>query len=281
MEIKTHVLTNEQHLDDTRKERARKNIEAIGSIKLNEHDVVKGDVADLSGVVVPTPSAEDHQKVLTAGNDGSFGWNALPEGIAPYDDNPAMDGAASAGSSELFARGDHVHPADTSKANKSEMTITAVDGDNSKKNIQLKNDLSQDVVVEHQDISGKAEKSEMSITDVSGDSSKKTIQLKDGLSQNVVVAHQDISGKANASEMAITEVSGDASKKNIQLKNDLSQDVVVAHQDISGKEDNSNKVAAWSETTTDEHYPSEKLVKSSLDQKCLGVRQPHLDSSHS
>ena len=267
MEIKTHVLTNEQHLDDTRKERARKNIEAIGSIKLNEHDVVKGDVADLSGVVVPTPSAEDHQKVLTAGNDGSFGWNALPEGIAPYDDNPAMDGAASAGSSELFARGDHVHPADTSKANKSEMTITAVDGDNSKKNIQLKNDLSQDVVVEHQDISGKAEKSEMSITDVSGDSSKKTIQLKDGLSQNVVVAHQDISGKANASEMAITEVSGDASKKNIQLKNDLSQDVVVAHQDISGKEDNSNKVAAWSETTTDEHYPSEKLVKSSLDQK--------------
>ena len=227
MEIKTHVLTNEQHLDDTRKERARKNIEAIGSIKLNEHDVVKGDVADLSGVVVPTPSAEDHQKVLTAGNDGSFGWNALPEGIAPYDGNPAMDGTASAGSSELFARGDHVHPADTSKANKSEMAITAVSGDTTKKNIQLKNDLRQDVVVEH----------------------------------------QDVSGKANASEMAITDVSGDASKKNIQLKNDLSQDVVVAHQDISGKEDNSNKVSAWSETTTDEHYPSEKLVKGSLDQK--------------
>lgn len=158
MEIKTHVLTNEQHLDDTRKERARKNIEAIGSIKLNEHDTVKGDVADLSGVVVPTPSTEDHQKVLTAGNDGSFGWNALPEGIAPYDGNPVMDGTASAGSSELFARGDHVHPADTSKANKSEMAITAVQGDASKNNIQLKTGLSQDVVVEHQDISGKADK---------------------------------------------------------------------------------------------------------------------------
>ena len=227
MEIVTHVLTNEQHLDDTRKERARKNIEAIGSIKLNEHDTVKGDLADLSGVVVPTPSAEDHQKVLTAGNDGSFGWNALPEGIAPYDGNPAMDGTASAGSSELFARGDHVHPADTSKANKSEMAITAVQLDNSKKNIQLKN----------------------------------------GLSQDVVVAHQDISGKANASEMAITDVSGDSSKKNIQLKYGLSQNVVVAHQNISGKEDNSNKVSAWSETTTDEHYPSEKLTKDSLDTK--------------
>lgn len=36
---------------------------------------------------------------------------------------------------------------------------------------------------------------------------------------------------------------------------------------ISGKEDTSNKVASWSSTTTDTHYPSEKLVKSSLDNK--------------
>ena len=36
---------------------------------------------------------------------------------------------------------------------------------------------------------------------------------------------------------------------------------------ISGKEDSSNKVASWSSTTTDAHYPSEKLVKSSLDNK--------------
>ena len=37
--------------------------------------------------------------------------------------------------------------------------------------------------------------------------------------------------------------------------------------DISGKEDKSNKVTAWSSTTTDAHYPSEKLVKSALDTK--------------
>lgn len=37
--------------------------------------------------------------------------------------------------------------------------------------------------------------------------------------------------------------------------------------DISGKEDKSNKVTAWSSTTTDTHYPSEKLVKGTLDGK--------------
>jgi len=47
------------------------------------------------------------------------------------------------------------------------------------------------------DLSGYALKSEMSISDVANDATKKTIQLKSGLSQDVVVAHQDISGKAD------------------------------------------------------------------------------------
>lgn len=42
---------------------------------------------------------------------------------------------------------------------------------------------------------------------------------------------------------------------------------LTSHQDISGKEDTSNKVSSWSSTTTDAHYPSEKLVKDSLDDK--------------
>ena len=41
----------------------------------------------------------------------------------------------------------------------------------------------------------------------------------------------------------------------------------IVAQDISGKEDKSNKVTAWSSTTTDVHYPSEKLVKDALDGK--------------
>ena len=36
---------------------------------------------------------------------------------------------------------------------------------------------------------------------------------------------------------------------------------------ITGKEDSSNKVSSWSSTTTNVHYPSEKLVKDSLDSK--------------
>lgn len=36
---------------------------------------------------------------------------------------------------------------------------------------------------------------------------------------------------------------------------------------LSGKEANSNKVTSWSATVNDDHYPSEKLVKDSLDAK--------------
>ena len=42
---------------------------------------------------------------------------------------------------------------------------------------------------------------------------------------------------------------------------------LTSHQDISGKEDSSNKVTSWSTITNNIRYPSEKLVKDSLDQK--------------
>ena len=76
MEIKTHVLTTEQHLEPNRKKRARKNIEAIGSIAVNGETVTPAageDSVDLSGYTVPTPSTAN--KVLTSGEDGSFGWS--------------------------------------------------------------------------------------------------------------------------------------------------------------------------------------------------------------
>lgn len=53
------------------------------------------------------------------------------------------------------------------------------------------------------DLSGYALKSEMAITDVSGDATKKNIQLKSGLNQDVVVAHQDITGKADKDTDAV------------------------------------------------------------------------------
>lgn len=44
------------------------------------------------------------------------------DGITPSSTKPAMDGTASAGSSTDYARGDHVHPTDTSRASASALT---------------------------------------------------------------------------------------------------------------------------------------------------------------
>lgn len=50
---------------------------------------------------------------LRGSSGGGGGGGGGPE---PYGSNPAMDGTASAGSSTKYARGDHVHPTDTSRA---------------------------------------------------------------------------------------------------------------------------------------------------------------------
>lgn len=53
------------------------------------------------------------------------------------------------------------------------------------------------------------------------------------------------------------------------LKNDGTVDTsaYITSSSITGKEDKTNKVSSWSSTTTNDHYPSEKLVKNSLDDK--------------
>ena len=53
------------------------------------------------------------------------------------------------------------------------------------------------------------------------------------------------------------------------LKNDGTVDTsaYITSSAISGKEDTSNKVTSWSSTVNDTHYPTEKLVKDSLDSK--------------
>ena len=40
---------------------------------------------------------------------------------------------------------------------------------------------------------------------------------------------------------------------------------LTQHQDITGKEDKNNKVTSWQSTPDNTHYPSEKLVKDSID----------------
>ena len=76
----------------------------------------------------PSGSAGDMYLVGTGGSFTLYLWStdqsAWVDGgaltsPAPYTSSPAMDGSASAGSSANYSRGDHVHPSDNSKLDKS------------------------------------------------------------------------------------------------------------------------------------------------------------------
>lgn len=85
-------------------------------------------------------------------NDSGFITEAqVPEGAVASDTVPKMNGTAAIGTETAFARGDHVHPSDTTKANVSDVytkievyTKTEIDG--------------KGFLTEHQDISNKADK---------------------------------------------------------------------------------------------------------------------------
>lgn len=64
-------------------------------------------------------------KLSQFSNDAGFITDAdIPEGAAASNATPLMDGAAAVGTSNAFARGDHVHPSDTSRVNKAGDTMT-------------------------------------------------------------------------------------------------------------------------------------------------------------
>lgn len=76
---------------------------SYGHVKLSDSTT---GTSDTSGGTAATPKAVKAVK------------DAIP---SAYTSNPAMNGTASAGSSANWARGDHVHPKDTSKADQSEL----------------------------------------------------------------------------------------------------------------------------------------------------------------
>jgi hypothetical protein len=49
----------------------------------------------------------EYKSIIAAAESSNVG--------TPYDSNPAMDGIASSGASNDYARGDHVHPTDTTR----------------------------------------------------------------------------------------------------------------------------------------------------------------------
>lgn len=91
-----------------------------------------------SGSGVVHPSGGENATELLISSDGKLtrtvtGWapvspadaiakvSQLPTVPSAYASTPAMDGAGSAGSSTAWAKGDHVHPTDTSRAAKTEL----------------------------------------------------------------------------------------------------------------------------------------------------------------
>ena len=89
-----------------------------------------------------------------------------------------------------------------------------------------------------------------------------------------LTSHQDITGKLDKTQTSYKgkNVVVDSSSGEITFedKNNHTHSSYLTSSDITGKENSSNKVkstSGWSSTTTDDHYPSEKLVKSSLDNK--------------
>lgn len=86
---------------------------------------------------------------------------------------------------------------------------------------------------------------------------------------NISGSSVDIYGKDTDTHQSLTNYVQKSSTEGL-LKNDGTVDTttyLTSHQSLTGYEQTSNKVTSWSSTTTNGHYPSEKLVKDSLDNK--------------
>ena len=97
------------------------------------------DAEILNKPTIPTKTSELQ-------NDSSFITSAdIPEGAAASNTTPKMDGTAAVGTEMAFARGDHVHPSDTTKANVSD--------------VYTKSDIDEKGFLVGADIANKADKS--------------------------------------------------------------------------------------------------------------------------
>ena len=73
-----------------------------------------------NGLVPQLPNESTTTKFLR--QDGSWEVPNYPSVPTDYTSNPEMDGTASAGTSTSWAKGDHVHPTDTSRASATDLT---------------------------------------------------------------------------------------------------------------------------------------------------------------
>lgn len=98
----------------------------LDAIEAGAQKNVKPDWSASSGSaaeILNKPTIPSKTSDLT--NDSGFITTSdIPEGAAASTTVPKMDGTAAVGSELAFARGDHVHPSDTKKVNKSGDTMT-------------------------------------------------------------------------------------------------------------------------------------------------------------
>ena len=95
-----------------------KDVAASGNASVTQ--VVMGNDSRLTD----SRNAKDVPAWAKAENKPSYDYSEITNTPNAYDTNPEMNGAASAGVSDDYARGDHVHPSDTSKITKSTPAIS-------------------------------------------------------------------------------------------------------------------------------------------------------------
>lgn len=96
-----------------------------------------------------------------------------------------------------------------------------------------------------------------------------TLQTNDvaiGNGDKLVIADYDGNNK-----IARASLSFDGSTTTKALTQKGTFETFLTSSDISGKEDKSNKKTSWSSTVSDTNYPSEKLVKDTIDTKATKV----------
>ena len=111
---KSHVSTAYTHSQSAHAPaNAEKNI--IVGLQKNGTDLTVDATTRRVNITVPTKTSE-------LSNDSGFITSAdVPEGASASNTEPLMDGTAAVGTSTAFARGDHRHPTDTSRATDSEV----------------------------------------------------------------------------------------------------------------------------------------------------------------
>ena len=149
-----------------------------------------GDVTltpDTSGDKV-TISVTTPKKTSEITNDSGFiTIDDVPEGAAASSTTPLMDGAAAVGTESAFARGDHRHPSDTTKADKSATVSTVAYDTTNKKITKTINGTTTDVVTAAKIVTDGG-----GVTDVSGKVDKTTTVNGHALSGNVTVSKSDV-----------------------------------------------------------------------------------------